>query len=205
MRKVVIGRGHDCDVTIEDTTDVVSRRQAAIAFDLLGRMTIYDLSTNGTFVNGIRVPKPAGVPLKRTDHVNFGTVYEFDLSRVKDPYSGLRILLSSIFAFIVIGLGVLAYYATLPAAAPAAADPVPADTVKVENVQPAEPEAAAEPAQAEPAKPEAKPAAPRKTTKNPATNVLKKNNKKKEPSKEENSKPDDTPVPTEDLSNLKNL
>ncbi|MDE5734889.1 MAG: FHA domain-containing protein [Duncaniella sp.] len=206
MKKVVIGRGHDCDIVIEDTTDVVSRRQAAIAFDIFGRMTIYDLSTNGTFVNGIRVPKPAGVPLRRTDTVNFGTVCEFDLGRVRDPYRGLRVLLCSLLALIVIGLGVLAFYATRPASPAATAEPVPAAPMMVENVLPEAPEPAAEPVPAEPSRPEAKPSTPGKSTGKKDSKVLR---KKQVDNKENNSgksKPEtDAPVPTEDLSNLKNL
>lgn len=101
MRKVVIGRGHECDVIVDDVTDVVSRRQAVIAFTPLGRMTIYDLSTNGTYVNGVRVPKPSGYPLKRTDKVNFGSVCEFDLNRVKDPYRGMKIIIAAIFVVMI--------------------------------------------------------------------------------------------------------
>ncbi len=112
MKKIVIGRGHDCDIIINDTTDVVSRRQAAIAFDFFGNMTIYDLSTNGTFVNGVRVPKPAGIPLKRTDSVNFGSVCDFDMSRVSDPYRNTRIILAAVVAAVVVLGAALVYYFT---------------------------------------------------------------------------------------------
>lgn len=104
MKKIVIGRGHDCDIIIEDTTDVVSRRQIAIAFDFLGRMTLYDLSTNGTYVNGVRVPKPSGVSVKYGDSVNFGNVCDFDLKRVKDPYRNLRIILGVTACVIILGI-----------------------------------------------------------------------------------------------------
>lgn len=148
MKKIVIGRGHDCDIIINDTTDVVSRRQAAIAFDFFGNMTIYDLSTNGTFVNGVRVPKPAGIPLKRTDSVNFGSVCDFDMNRVRDPYHNTRIILAAIVVAVLLIGGALAYYFTRedePVKPACETIEIPAvgeqkDTVPAESVTVQEPE-----------------------------------------------------------------
>jgi len=86
MRKIVIGRSKDCDIVIKDTTDVVSRHQAVITVDFWGRMMLYDTSINGTYVNGVRMPKPDGMAVTRKDKVNFGHVWDFDLTTVADPY-----------------------------------------------------------------------------------------------------------------------
>lgn len=110
MRKVVIGRGHDCDIVIPDTTDVVSRRQMAIAFNFMGKMTLYDLSTNGTFVNDVRIPKPDGVPVKPGDKITMGSNYNFDLRTVRDPYKTLRTVLFSALALIVVAAFIACAY-----------------------------------------------------------------------------------------------
>jgi hypothetical protein len=94
MKKVTIGRGYDCDIIIGDDTDRVSRRQAVIVTGFFGQMRIYDVSINGTYVNGILVPKPDGMILRKTDKVNFCQIWEFDWSTWKDPYRKLKQLLA---------------------------------------------------------------------------------------------------------------
>ena len=51
MKRIVIGRGIDCDIVIPDEKDNVSRHHLVISFGLFGKMTISDTSSNGTFVN----------------------------------------------------------------------------------------------------------------------------------------------------------
>lgn len=67
-RQVVIGRSSDLDMVLVE--DMVSRKHAKITFNA-GRITIEDLgSTNGTFVNGIRLSQPR--KLKPGDIVRVG-------------------------------------------------------------------------------------------------------------------------------------
>lgn len=111
MRKITIGRGHECNVIVDDKTDVVSRRQAIITFTFFGRMSIYDLSTNGTFINGHPVPKPEGCRLRRSDHIRFGSTYDFDLSKVKNPYRKIKATLIALFVLVILGgAGFAGYY-----------------------------------------------------------------------------------------------
>lgn len=86
MKKITIGRGRECDIRLDDASDLVSRRQAVIRVSLSGKMEIFDLSSNGTFVNGEKVQKPNGMPIKRGDQINFAHVVDLDWNRVKDPY-----------------------------------------------------------------------------------------------------------------------
>lgn len=51
MKKIIVGRGLDCDIVIPDERDNVSRHHLVISFNLLGKMTISDTSSNGTFIN----------------------------------------------------------------------------------------------------------------------------------------------------------
>lgn len=86
MKKITIGRGRECDIRLGDTTDKVSRRQAVITVSPTGKMMIYDTSANGTFVNGEKVEKPAGKPIKRGDNINFAHLVDLDWDEVKNPY-----------------------------------------------------------------------------------------------------------------------
>lgn len=40
MKRIIIGRGIDCDIVIPDEKDNVSRHHLVISFGLLGKMTI---------------------------------------------------------------------------------------------------------------------------------------------------------------------
>lgn len=93
MKKITIGRGRECDVRIDDSSDKVSRRQATIKVNFFGKMEIYDLGANGTFVNGKKVEKPNPLPVKRGDQVNFAHIVDLDWSKVRNPYKGMKIAL----------------------------------------------------------------------------------------------------------------
>lgn len=101
MRRLTIGRGRECDVRISDHTDMVSRKQAVLAVTPLGKMTLYDTSRNGTFVNGVRLEKPNGYPVTRKDQVNFSHIVDLDWSAVKDPYRKIKIWLGVLSAVAV--------------------------------------------------------------------------------------------------------
>lgn len=100
MKKITIGRGRECDIRLDDSSDLVSRRQAVIRISPTGKMEIFDLSSNGTFVNGEKVEKPNGMPVKRGDQVNFAHVVDLDWDKVKDPYKTAKV--SSVFVTIAV-------------------------------------------------------------------------------------------------------
>lgn len=106
MKKITIGRGRECDIRLDDSTDMVSRRQAVITVSLTGKMEIYDTSSNGTFVNGEKVEKPNGKPIKRGDQINFAHVVDLDWDQVKDPYKSIKIslLLGSVSVLVIVVL-----------------------------------------------------------------------------------------------------
>lgn len=107
MKKIYIGRGSDCHIRIKDDTDKVSRRQAVLEVSPFGKMRIHDTSTNGTFVNGKKVEKPAGTPVKRGDKVDFAHVQELDWALVKDPYKMMKL---AVGIFVLVLLGLAAYF-----------------------------------------------------------------------------------------------
>lgn len=112
MKRIVVGRGDDCDIVIPDSTDNVSRRHLVISFGLFGNMKISDTSSNGTFINERRMLKGASIPVKREDKIRLGDSWILDWDQVKDPYKKLRVILVAALcvlmaagiAFIAIGL-----------------------------------------------------------------------------------------------------
>ena len=68
--RLIVGRGRDCDIPIDDSS--ASRSHAQIAFEPQGVWTITDLgSTNGTAVNGQRIT--ATHALQEGDRIRMGT------------------------------------------------------------------------------------------------------------------------------------
>ena len=104
MKRIIIGRGIDCDIVIPDEKDNVSRHHLVISFGLLGKMTISDTSSNGTFVNDRKLLKGASVPVTREDKVRLGSQWTLDWSLVKDPYIATRRILLGIAVFCVLAL-----------------------------------------------------------------------------------------------------
>lgn len=90
MKKLIIGRGNDCDIVIPDESDLVSRHHAELIFDFWGKMQIVDTSSNGTFLNGVRLAKGQPMEVRRTDVVSLAKKWEFDWETVKDPYAKQR-------------------------------------------------------------------------------------------------------------------
>ena len=78
MKTYTIGRDLGCDIVINDNTDVVSRRHAVLNVGSGGKMTITDLSSNGTYVNGIKIAPNVPFTVTRKDSVSFAHVANLD-------------------------------------------------------------------------------------------------------------------------------
>ncbi|MBR1514443.1 MAG: InlB B-repeat-containing protein [Bacteroidales bacterium] len=78
MKSYSIGREAGCDIVLNDNTDVISRRHAVLTVASSGKMTITDLSTNGTYINGQRISSNVAVPVSRKDSVSFAHVSTLD-------------------------------------------------------------------------------------------------------------------------------
>lgn len=110
MKRITIGRSTDCDIVINDQTDNVSRRHAVITFDLFGRMTISDTSSNGTFINDQRMLKGASLPVTREDKVRLGKAWILDWNTISDPTKGIRrFLIIAIAAILIAVAGICTY------------------------------------------------------------------------------------------------
>ncbi len=103
MKRIyTIGRDPQCDIIIQDMTDVVSRVHAVLKLEPNGKMFIKDQSKNGTYINGMRVTPNVEIPISRKDSISFANVRELDWSVIPNPMKKKMTILS----FSLLGVGV---------------------------------------------------------------------------------------------------
>lgn len=102
MKVYSIGREIGCDIIINDNSDVISRRHATLNVSSTGKMTIVDLSHNGTYVNGIRISPNVPFPVTRKDQVSFAHVARLDWNLVKNTNA-------DIIRWTIIGLAIVLF------------------------------------------------------------------------------------------------
>lgn len=109
MKRIyTIGRDPQCDIIIQDVTDVVSRVHAVLKLESDGKMYIKDQSKNGTYINGMRVSPNVEIPVSRKDSISFANVAELDWSIIPNPLKKKM----TILAFCALGVvvaGLLAW------------------------------------------------------------------------------------------------
>ena len=103
-KRTIIGRGTDCDITIPDETDNVSRHHLVISFNIFGKMKISDTSSNGTFINDNRMLKGSSVPVTRNDKIRLGAQWELDWNLVIDPFCKIRKAIIACLVAVVLAL-----------------------------------------------------------------------------------------------------
>lgn len=127
MKVYSIGREDGCDIIINDNSDVISRRHATLNVTSSGKMTIVDLSHNGTYVNGIRITQNVPVPVTRKDNVSFAHVARLDWSLI--PNTGaviIRWTIIGVVALLLIIGGIWGFSAWSGGNTPAGDTPVAA-------------------------------------------------------------------------------
>lgn len=102
MKTYSIGRDLNCDIVINDSTDVISRRHALLNVTPSGKMTIIDQSSNGTYVNGIRITQNVPVPVTRKDIVSLAHVAKLDWNQIPKSNLWVKYLIWAVVAIIVI-------------------------------------------------------------------------------------------------------
>jgi len=102
MKTYSIGREENCNIIISDPSKMVSRHHATLNVDGT-KMTIMDHSSNGTFINGIKITSNTPVPVTRRDIVSFANVSDLDWNRIPNPAKKIVTICFSI----VIGIAVL--------------------------------------------------------------------------------------------------
>ena len=107
-----IGRDPQCDIIIQDMTDVVSRVHAVLKLEPNGKMFIKDQSKNGTYINGMRVTPNVEIPISRKDSISFANVRELDWSVIPNPmkkkvtilsFTSLGLVVAGLLTWIILG------------------------------------------------------------------------------------------------------
>ena len=104
MKTYTIGRDLSCDIVINDNTDVVSRRHAVLTVGTAGKMTIADQSSNGTYINGIKMIQGQAVPVTRKDTISFAHVANLDWNMIPKQKTWVKWL---IIALCIAAIGAL--------------------------------------------------------------------------------------------------
>lgn len=134
MKVYSIGREEGCDIIIDDNSDVISRRHAALNVSSSGKMTIVDYSHNGTYVNGIKISPNVPVPVTRKDNISFSHVARLDWNQIPDTRGKIiRYSIIGILAVLLIIAGVFGFNSFLggkedPAPQP---EPVMVDSTEI--------------------------------------------------------------------------
>jgi hypothetical protein len=102
MKTYSIGRDTNCDIVISDATDVISRRHALLNVLPSGKMTIVDQSSNGTYVNGIRISQNVPVPVTRKDTISFAHVAKLDWGIVPKERQWTKYIIAGVVLLIVV-------------------------------------------------------------------------------------------------------
>lgn len=102
MKAYSIGRDPGCNIVINDCTDVVSRRHAILNVSSNGKMTITDQSSNGTYVNGIRITPNVAVPVTRKDIISLAHVAQLDWDSIPKS-NNWKIYVISALSILLIG------------------------------------------------------------------------------------------------------
>lgn len=110
MKTITIGRGPENMVTLNDAK--TSRRHALLRCHSTGKMEIVDLSQNGTFVNGMKIPSNKPYPISRKDIVVFAHAETLNWDEVPNPYRIIKISALVLLLCIILlcaGIGLYSY------------------------------------------------------------------------------------------------
>lgn len=105
MKSYSIGRDESSNIIVSDPTQMVSRHHATL--NVNGRkMTIVDSSTNGTYINGIRISPGTPVPVTRKDVISFAQVAELDWKCIPNESTrNIGIIAAAMAAILLAGGG----------------------------------------------------------------------------------------------------
>jgi len=104
MKTYSIGREPSCSIVINDPQKIISRNHAVLTIADNGKITIVDQSTNGTYINGIRISPNVPVPVTRKDRISFARVANLDWNRIPKEGGNLKYVLWTIGGVVAAGL-----------------------------------------------------------------------------------------------------
>jgi len=107
IKQYSIGRGEDCQIKLQDSSQKVSRSHATIKVLDNGKIFITDHSSNGTYVNMVRIPVNKDIPVKRKDKIVFSNVQPLDWNLIKEKQPSSFVYLIPLLLVIVLGIVLL--------------------------------------------------------------------------------------------------
>lgn len=108
MKSYTIGREESSNIIISDPSKMVSRHHATLTVNGT-KMTIMDHSSNGTFINGIKISSNTPVPVTRKDVVSFANIYDLDWNQIPNPANKIVVICSSVLIAIAAIVAVTYY------------------------------------------------------------------------------------------------
>lgn len=102
MKVYSIGREGGCDIVLNDPSDVISRRHAVLNVSPSGKMTIVDQSTNGTYVNGMRISSGVPYPVTRKDSISFAHVARLNWDLIPSSNQYLKYVAIGVVSLLLI-------------------------------------------------------------------------------------------------------
>ncbi len=88
MKTITIGRDTASNIFIDDP--MISRHHALLRIYPIGKMELVDMSSNGTYVNRVRLASNVPFPLTRKDMVSFAGVKQLDWNLVPNPLAWVK-------------------------------------------------------------------------------------------------------------------
>jgi len=82
MKTYKIGRNTDNDIVINDQSLSVSRYHALLTVHDNGTITIYDQSTNGTYINGLKIKSQIETAVSTSDRIVFAKTAQLDWNMI---------------------------------------------------------------------------------------------------------------------------
>lgn len=104
MKKLILGRGEDCDVYLNDNKGLISRKHAILKIRPIGKYEITDVSKNGTFINGIRMKPHVPYNVKRKDVIVFANTSKLDWDDIPDYSKWIKIGFAGILIMLVVAI-----------------------------------------------------------------------------------------------------
>lgn len=112
-----IGTAFNNRIQLSDTTNTVSRFHATLKINNKGKMFINDHSTNGTYVNGNKIPANQDFPIKRKDQILFSNISPLDWNKIpKSKVQPVYIIapLSALLVIVFIVFSILKGWISMP-------------------------------------------------------------------------------------------
>lgn len=129
MKTYSIGREPSCSIVINDPQKIISRNHAILTIADNGKITIVDQSTNGTYINGIRISSNVPVPVTRKDRISFARVANLDWNRIPKESGNLKYVWWTLGGVVVAGLIVWLIIALVGKSGNCNREPIPGDLI----------------------------------------------------------------------------